>query len=71
MHVQKLKHPLYAIHWVWGGSTLESKRQNMRDAMKFHDEPDYYTSPYLVTFDLDVLPVRARQKGSLLTLPSI
>ena len=56
---QKLKHPLYAIHWVWGGSTLESKRQNMRDAMKFHDEPDYYTSPNLVTFDLDLLPVRA------------
>eukprot|EP00198_Chlamydomonas_reinhardtii_P008349 XP_001697686.1 predicted protein [Chlamydomonas reinhardtii] len=54
---EKLKHPLYAIHWVWGGSTLESKRQNMRDAMKFHDEPDYYTSPNLVTFDLDLLPV--------------
>ncbi|GLI60714.1 hypothetical protein VaNZ11_002807 [Volvox africanus] len=52
---EKLEHPLYAVHWVWGGSTMESKRQNMRDAMKFHDEPGYYTSPYLITFDLRLL----------------
>ncbi len=57
---QKLKHPLYEVHWVWGGSTLESKRQNMRDAMKFHDEPPYYEDGglRLVSYDLDQLPVR-------------
>ncbi|GIM04886.1 hypothetical protein Vretimale_9381 [Volvox reticuliferus] len=49
---EKLEHPLYAVHWVWGGRTMESKRQDMRDAMKFHDQPEYYTSPYLLTFDL-------------------
>ncbi|GLI60715.1 hypothetical protein VaNZ11_002808 [Volvox africanus] len=54
---EKLEHPLYAVHWVWGGSTMESKRQNMRDAMKFHDEPGYYTSPYLITFDLAQLQI--------------
>ncbi|GIL50740.1 hypothetical protein Vafri_6891 [Volvox africanus] len=54
---EKLEHPLYAVHWVWGGSTMESKRQNMRDAMKFHDEPEYYSSPYLITFDLRQLPM--------------
>ncbi len=54
---QKLQHPLYAIHWVWGGSTLESKRQCMRDAMKFHDDPEYYTPQRLMTFTLDQLPV--------------
>jgi hypothetical protein len=54
---QKLDHPLYAVHWVWGGRTMESKRQDMRDAMKFHDEPAYYSSPYLITFDLDQLKV--------------
>ena len=58
LHPQKLAHPLYVVHWVWGGSTMESKRQNMRDAIKFHDPPEYYTSPDLVTFDLDLLPVR-------------
>ncbi|GLC56233.1 hypothetical protein PLESTB_001082500 [Pleodorina starrii] len=52
---EKLEHPLYEVHWVWGGSTMESKRQNMRDAMKFHDEPSYYTEPYLLSFDLDQL----------------
>ncbi|EFJ45138.1 hypothetical protein VOLCADRAFT_106094 [Volvox carteri f. nagariensis] len=52
---EKLDHPLYEVHWVWGGSTMESKRQNMRDAMKFHDEPEYYTSPYLITFALEQL----------------
>ncbi len=45
------------VHWVWGGSTMESKRQNMRDAIKFHDPPEYYSSPSLVTFDLEQLPV--------------
>ncbi|KAG2425121.1 hypothetical protein HYH02_015065 [Chlamydomonas schloesseri] len=64
---EKLKHPLYAIHWVWGGSTLESKRQNMRDAMKFHDEPDYYTSPHLVTFDLDLLPTPGDYNNWMMT----
>ncbi|KXZ42497.1 hypothetical protein GPECTOR_141g695 [Gonium pectorale] len=54
---EKLAHPLYVVHWVWGGSTMESKRQNMRDAMKFHDEPGYYTEPHLITFDLHQLPM--------------
>ncbi|KAG2422476.1 hypothetical protein HXX76_016000 [Chlamydomonas incerta] len=53
---EKLAHPLYVVHWVWGGSTMESKRQNMRDAVKFHDPPDYYSSPSLITFDLEQLP---------------
>ncbi|KXZ42495.1 hypothetical protein GPECTOR_141g693 [Gonium pectorale] len=56
---EKLAHPLYAVHWVWGGSTMESKRQNMRDAMKFRDEPGYYTEPHLITFDLHQLPTPA------------
>lgn len=45
---------------MWGGSTLESKRQNMRDAMKFHDEPPYYEDGglRLVSYDLDQMPVR-------------
>ncbi|KAG2499383.1 hypothetical protein HYH03_002958 [Edaphochlamys debaryana] len=50
---EKLKHPLYEVHWVWGGKTIESKRQNMRDAMKFHDPPEYYTEPNLISFDLE------------------
>ncbi|KAG2425120.1 hypothetical protein HYH02_015064 [Chlamydomonas schloesseri] len=54
---EKLDHPLYVVHWVWGGSTMESKRQNMRDAIKFHDPPEYYSSPSLVTFDLEQLPM--------------
>ncbi|KXZ42496.1 hypothetical protein GPECTOR_141g694 [Gonium pectorale] len=54
-----LSHPLYSVHWVWGGSTMESKRQNMRDAMKFHDEPGYYSKPYLLTFDLHQLEMPA------------
>ncbi|KAG2485707.1 hypothetical protein HYH03_015592 [Edaphochlamys debaryana] len=54
-----LNHTLYEVHWVWGGNTLESKRQCMRDAVKFHDEDPYYTSPglQLMTFDLDFLPM--------------
>ncbi|EFJ45068.1 hypothetical protein VOLCADRAFT_94533 [Volvox carteri f. nagariensis] len=54
---QRLNHTLYAVHWVWGGRTMESKRQDMRDAMKFHDEPEYYSSPYLLTFDVDQIPM--------------
>ncbi len=51
---QKLNHTLYEVHWVWGGNTLESKRQNMRDAQRFHDPPEYYSGPRLLTFDLVV-----------------
>lgn len=49
---KRLGHPLYEIHWVWSGSTMESKQQTMRDAMKFWDPPEYYYSPNLVTMDL-------------------
>jgi hypothetical protein len=45
-------HPLYEIHWVWSGSTMESKQQTIRDAMKFLDPPEYYSLPYLVTHDM-------------------
>ena len=34
---ERVKHPLYAVHWVWSGSTMESKQQTIRDAMKFWD----------------------------------
>ncbi|KAG2491978.1 hypothetical protein HYH03_009709 [Edaphochlamys debaryana] len=54
---EQLKQPLYEVHWVWGGSNMESKRQNMRDALKFHDEPEYYTEGTFLSFDLtDALP---------------
>lgn len=56
---EKLEHPLYEVHWVWGGSTLEAKRQNMRDAIRFHDPPEYYTTPQLLSFDLDFLEMPA------------
>lgn len=36
---KRLGHPLYEIHWVWSGSTMESKQQTMRDAMRFWDPP--------------------------------
>ncbi|MEW5310167.1 MAG: hypothetical protein WDW38_001990 [Sanguina aurantia] len=49
-----LNHTLFEVHYVWGGSTLEAKRQNMRDAMKFTDVPEYYDSPYLVSMDLEM-----------------
>ncbi len=60
--LQKLQHPLYEVHWVWGGSTLEAKRQNMRDAIRFHDPPEYYTTPQLLSFDLDFLEVCVAHK---------
>ncbi|GAX75129.1 hypothetical protein CEUSTIGMA_g2573.t1 [Chlamydomonas eustigma] len=49
---KQLNHPLYAVHWVWSGSTMESKQQTIRDAMKFWDPPEYYSTPSLVTMDL-------------------
>lgn len=61
--MQKLSHPLFEVHWVWGGSTLEAKRQNMRDAMRFHDNPEYYTMPKLLTFDLHQLEVGLGVRG--------
>ena len=36
---KQLNHTLYAVHWVWSGSTMESKQQTIRDAMKFWDPP--------------------------------
>ncbi|KXZ42494.1 hypothetical protein GPECTOR_141g692 [Gonium pectorale] len=38
----KLSHPLYEVHWVWGGKSLESKRAAMREAGAFHDPPAHY-----------------------------
>jgi len=49
---KRLNHPLYEVHWVWSGSTMESKQQTIRDAMKFWDPPEYYTTPSLVSFDV-------------------
>jgi len=49
---EKVKHPLYEVHWVWSGSTMESKQQTMRDAMKFWDPMEYYTTPNVITMDL-------------------
>ncbi|GIL80561.1 hypothetical protein Vretimale_16016 [Volvox reticuliferus] len=47
------QHPLYEVHWVWGGKSLESKRQCMRDAMVFTDPPEYYNPHRVMTFDLE------------------
>lgn len=71
MPLQRLGHPLYMVHWVWGGSTLEAKQQNMRDALKFYDAPEYYTSPSLVTFDLDFLPVSAQACAGVRVVPTV
>ncbi|GIL60393.1 hypothetical protein Vafri_14842 [Volvox africanus] len=46
------QHPLYEVHWVWGGKSLESKRQCMRDAMVFADPPDYHNPHRVMTFEL-------------------
>ena len=35
---EAVSHPLYEVHWVWGGKTLESKQAAMREAGKFSDE---------------------------------
>ncbi|PNH11559.1 hypothetical protein TSOC_001648 [Tetrabaena socialis] len=55
------RHPLYGVHWVWGGSTFESKRQTMREMLKYHDPDEYYTAPdlRLLTFDLQQLQASA------------
>ncbi|GLC60104.1 hypothetical protein PLESTB_001574400 [Pleodorina starrii] len=49
---QVRQHPLYEVHWVWGGKSLESKRQCMRDAMAFVDPPHHYDPQRIITFEL-------------------
>ncbi len=55
-----MNHPLYAIHWVWSGKTKESKLQTIRDAIRFRDPQVYYTSPNLVSLDIEVPEVSSR-----------
>lgn len=51
---EKLDHPLYVIHWVWSGNNFELKRQNIRDALKYYDDPpEYYNVTALISMDLD------------------
>eukprot|EP00201_Polytomella_parva_P023506 CAMPEP_0175042644 /NCGR_PEP_ID=MMETSP0052_2-20121109/2695_1 /TAXON_ID=51329 ORGANISM="Polytomella parva, Strain SAG 63-3" /NCGR_SAMPLE_ID=MMETSP0052_2 /ASSEMBLY_ACC=CAM_ASM_000194 /LENGTH=713 /DNA_ID=CAMNT_0016305513 /DNA_START=462 /DNA_END=2603 /DNA_ORIENTATION=- len=52
---KRLGHDLYAVHWVWGSRTKESKIQNIRDIGKFLDRPEYYRPRRLLSFDLDHL----------------
>ncbi|GAX75130.1 hypothetical protein CEUSTIGMA_g2574.t1 [Chlamydomonas eustigma] len=51
---EQMQHPLYEVHWVWSGTTLEAKQQTMRDALKFWDPPEYYNAKdlALITFDI-------------------
>eukprot|EP00798_Chlamydomonas_sp_ICE-L_P001026 gene1026-12705_t len=39
---QVMDHPLYEVHWVWSGGTMESKQQLMRETKLFWDPPHYY-----------------------------
>ncbi|EFJ45189.1 hypothetical protein VOLCADRAFT_94646 [Volvox carteri f. nagariensis] len=47
------QHPLYEVHWVWAGKSLESKRQCMRDARVYDDPPEYYRPSRIMTFELE------------------
>lgn len=39
---EKYNSTLYEIHWVWTGGSPECKLQNIRDAGRFLDPPEYY-----------------------------
>eukprot|EP00198_Chlamydomonas_reinhardtii_P010993 XP_001700330.1 predicted protein [Chlamydomonas reinhardtii] len=58
MHLfQVRRHPLYEVHWVWGGKTLESKRANMRDVLAYWDTPQAFVLALALNRTL-VLPRR-------------
>jgi hypothetical protein len=57
-HVSDTAHPLppcrlwawpYEAHFIWSGNGRHSKRQRMREAMLYHDPPEYYSEPKLLS----------------------
>ncbi|KAG2486350.1 hypothetical protein HYH03_014931 [Edaphochlamys debaryana] len=51
------QHPLYEVHWVWGGRSVESKRAAMREAGAAWDPPAWYAPERVLTFELEHDPL--------------
>ena len=50
----------YVIHFTWTRGGLDSKRWRIREARLWHDPPEYYSSPNILSVRLNVPKVRVR-----------
>jgi hypothetical protein len=65
LHLQAKRVQPYSLHLVWSGYGLLSKRQRMRDIMRYHDRRSYYTRGNFLTIDIRIPQVGCWQAQPL------